>query len=111
MRLEGVFAIEDREAVGVGAFAGLKDGGREVEGCRVGGSELVGGAGVDRRSMREEEAEDLVANFAGEVEEGEGHFWQAPGGGGGWWCPWKLEGLLGAGEMRERIAVPDLRGR
>ena len=36
--------------------------------------EVVGGCGVDGRGVREEVAEDEVADFAGEEEKGEGHW-------------------------------------
>ena len=47
-----------------------------------GGGQLVGGSGEDGGGVREEQAEDLVAGFAWELEEGEGEGhedWR------GWW--------------------------
>ncbi len=55
----------------------------------MGGVEVVGGCGVDGRGVGEEVAEDEVADFAGEEEEGEGH-WD---GEGGWRCVlWSVKG-------------------
>ena len=78
--LEGVFAVEDREALGGGAWGGGGGVGGGLGGGGVWGAQLVGVSGEDGGVVGEEEAEDLVAGFAWEVEEGEGRW-----GGWGWW--------------------------
>ena len=82
--LEAVLAVEDGAAFGVGAFGGEEDVGGEVQGGWVGGGQVVGGAGDDGGVVGEEQAEDLVADFAGEVVEGEGHWWG--------WGIWEFNG-------------------
>lgn len=44
----------------------------------MGGEEVVSGGGDDGGGVREEVAEDEVAEFAGEEEDGEGH-WDCAG--------------------------------
>ena len=73
MGLENVLAVEDGETFGVGALGGEEDVGREAHRCRLGRCQYVGIPGDDGRLVREEQAEDLVSDFAGELEEGEGY--------------------------------------
>ena len=82
MGLEGVFGVEDGEGFGVELVAGGEDGGGEVEGSGGRWGEVVRGCGVDGCGVGEEVAEDEVAEFAGEEEDGEGHWDDEDGG----WC-------------------------
>ena len=73
VHLKGVFAVEDRDAFVVEAARGEEGVGTEVEGCGIGGEEVVGGTGDDGGGVGEQEAEDLIADFAGEIEDGKSH--------------------------------------
>lgn len=72
--LEEVLAVEDGETLGVGALGREEDVGGQMHWCGGWGSQVVGVAGDDGGVVREQEAEDLIADFAGELEEGEGHW-------------------------------------
>lgn len=69
MGLEFVFAVQDGAAFVVGCAIGEEDVRGEIEKGRGGRSEGCEVVDCDGRVVGQEKAEDLVADFGGQVEE------------------------------------------
>ena len=69
MGLESVFAVQDGAAFVVGCTIGEEDVRGEIEKGRDGWSEGCEVVDYDGRVVCQEKAEDLVADFGGQVEE------------------------------------------